>query len=82
MPGGGAKDKIEMHPEWTATFLEVVTDHMAGDPMNEKTIWLNIDANGIRKEMAQKGLTFPIIMSEGFSRCADSRKGLSARTSL
>lgn len=55
-PGGGAKDKIEMHPEWTATFLEVVSDHMAGDPMNERAIWLNIKAEGIRKEMAEKGV--------------------------
>lgn len=57
MPGGGAKDKIKMHPEWTATFLEVIQDHMAGDPMNEKTIWLNIGVSEIRKEMAQKGVS-------------------------
>ncbi len=33
MPGGGAKDKIEKHPKWTAAFIEIVSDHMAGDPM-------------------------------------------------
>ena len=56
MPGGGAKDKIARHPEWMAAFIEVVSDHMAGDPMNENIVWLNIDTNGIRKELYQRGV--------------------------
>ena len=56
MPGGGAKDKIARHPEWMAAFIEVASDHMAGDPMNENIVWLNIDTNGIRKELYQRGV--------------------------
>ncbi|MBR2099108.1 MAG: ISAzo13 family transposase, partial [Firmicutes bacterium] len=30
--------------------------HLAGDPMNENVIWLNINASGIRKELARRGV--------------------------
>lgn len=56
MPGGGAKDKIDRHPEWVTAFVEVVSGHLAGDPMNENVIWLNINASGIRKELARRGV--------------------------
>lgn len=56
MPGGGAKDKIEKHTEWVTAFIEVVSGHLAGDPMNENVIWLNINASGIRKELARRGV--------------------------
>ena len=56
MPGGGAKDKVETHPEWKLAFLEVAAEHTAGDPMDEKTVWLNIDVKGIRSKLACKGI--------------------------
>ena len=55
-PGGGAKDKIAQHPEWKECFLEIVSDHMAGDPMNEDIVWLNINAPGIRREFLKRGI--------------------------
>ena len=55
-PGGGAKDKIAQHPEWKERFLEIVSDHMAGDPMNEDIVWLNINAPGIRREFLKRGI--------------------------
>jgi hypothetical protein len=54
-PGGGAKDKIAQHPEWTECFLEIVSEHMAGDPQNENTVWLGIKAPAIRKEFIARG---------------------------
>ena len=56
MPGGGAKDKIESHPEWVAAFVDIASEHMAGDPMDEDIVWLNIGVNGIRDELAQRGV--------------------------
>ena len=53
--GGGAKDKIAQHPEWTECFLEIVSGHMAGDPQDENTVWLGIKAPAIRKEFVARG---------------------------
>jgi len=55
-PGGGAKDKIAQHPEWKERFLEIASEHMAGDPMDEDIVWLNINAPGIRREFVSRGM--------------------------
>ena len=54
-PGGGAKDKIAQHPEWKECFMEIVSEHMAGDPQDEDTVWLNIKAPAIRREFLKRG---------------------------
>lgn len=54
-PGGGAKDKIAQHPEWKECFMEIVSEHMAGDPQDEGTVWLNIKAPAIRREFLSRG---------------------------
>ena len=55
-PGGGAKDKIDKHPEWEKCFLKIVSEHMAGDPQDEDAVWLNINVPGIKREFAIRGV--------------------------
>jgi hypothetical protein len=54
--GGGAKDKIAQHPEWKECFMDIVCEHMAGDPQDENTVWLNIKAPDIRKAFLGRGI--------------------------
>ena len=42
MPGGGAKRKIDKHPEWVADFDDIVSGHMAGLPQDESVVWLDL----------------------------------------
>ena len=75
-PGGGAKDKIAQHPEWRDCFMEMVSEHMAGDPMDEGTVWLKINAPGIRREFASRGID----ISEYHVRRLISKYGFRSRS--
>ena len=55
-PGGGAKKKTDTHPEWKKAFLEVVSEHMAGDPQDESIVWLNIKTPAIRRELHKRDI--------------------------
>lgn len=54
-PGGGAKPKTSKHPEWTTAFHDIVSHHLAGLPQDEGTLWLDIGATQIRRELLEKG---------------------------
>lgn len=41
-PGGGRKRYGEHHPAIDDAFLDVIRDHTAGDPMQEKVLWTNL----------------------------------------
>ena len=55
MPGGGAKRKIDKHPEWVAAFRDIVSRHMAGLPQDESVVWLDIGVPQIRREFLERG---------------------------
>ena len=56
MPGGGAKKKVEKHPEWVAAFEEIVSSHMAGLPQDENVVWTGLSVPQIRCEFLKRGL--------------------------
>ena len=56
MPGGGAKKKVDKHPEWVAVFEEIISGHMAGLPQDEDVVWTGLSAPQIRREFLKRGL--------------------------
>ena len=52
-PGGGRKGYADDHPEIDAQFLDVLKNHTAGDPMDEKVIWTDLTPDGIAKLLEQ-----------------------------
>lgn len=51
--GGGRKRYDETHPEIDAQFLNVLKEHTAGDPMDEKVIWTDLTPSEIAKKLEQ-----------------------------
>ena len=56
MPGGGAKRKVDKHPEWVAAFEEIVSSHTAGLPQDGNVVWIGLNAPQIRREFLKRGL--------------------------
>ncbi|MCG2786954.1 MAG: ISAzo13 family transposase [Anaerolineae bacterium] len=48
-PGGGRKGYEEQHPQIDAQFLDVLKNHTAGNPMDEKVIWTDLTPEEIAK---------------------------------
>ena len=55
MPGGGAKRKIDKHPEWVAAFDDIVSSHKAGLPQDECVVWLDLTVPQIRRLLLERG---------------------------
>jgi transposase len=53
-PGGGRKGYEEQHPQIDAQFLDVLKNHTAGDPMDEKVIWTDLTPEEIAKLLEQE----------------------------
>lgn len=51
--GGGRKRYDEQHLDIDAQFLNVLKDHTAGDPMDEKVIWTDLTPPEIAKKLEQ-----------------------------
>ncbi len=56
MPDGGAKKKVDKHPEWVAAFEEIVSCHMAGLPQDEDAVWIGLSVPQIRREFLRRDL--------------------------
>lgn len=54
--GGGRKSKVEETPNINAIFLDVLSEHTAGNPMKENVKWTNLTKADIIKMMAQRGV--------------------------
>jgi hypothetical protein len=54
-PGGGRKKYIEEKPEIAQAFQEVLKDHTAGDPMDDKVKWTALSRSDIAKALKKKG---------------------------
>lgn len=56
-PGGGRKPSLESVPELEVTFLQVLRDHTAGSPTDEKIKWTNLTRREIIAGLKAHGLT-------------------------
>ena len=56
LPGGGRKPTIPNTPNIDEVFLEILRDHTAGDPMDEKIKWTNLGRGEIRIMLRKKGI--------------------------
>lgn len=56
MPGGGAKKKLDKHPEFKSAFDDIVSKHMAGLPQDESVIWLDLSIPQIRRKLTERGI--------------------------
>lgn len=72
--GGGRKKVIDQLNGIDSAFLKVLKNHTAGDPMNEKLIWTDLNANEISELLKQEGIDVGISVVEqlldkhGYSR--------------
>lgn len=55
-PGGGKKKVIETVEKIDEIFFEILRDHTAGSPMDEKIKWTNLTRVDISKAFKEKGL--------------------------
>ena len=53
--GGGRKKTIDKLKGLQIAFVEVLKEHTAGDPMNEKVIWTDLTLNEIADHLLKKG---------------------------
>jgi hypothetical protein len=58
--GAGRKSSIETIDKIDDVFLEVIDDHIAGDPMNEKIRWTNLSHKKISVKMKEKGISISV----------------------
>ena len=52
--GGGRQRYEETYPEIDATFLDVLADHTAGDPLDEQSRWTNLSRQEIADRLAEQ----------------------------
>ena len=55
-PGGGKKKIIDTTENIDAVFIEIMTEHTAGSPMDEAIKWTNLTQNEISAAFAQRGM--------------------------
>jgi len=54
--GGGRKPTIPNTPDIDEIFMEILREHTAGDPMDEKVKWTNLKRGEIREKLRKKGI--------------------------
>ncbi len=59
-PGGGRNSTIENHENIDKVFLDILREHTAGDPMDEKVKWTNLTRGEIREQMRKKGILISV----------------------
>tara|TARA_B110000914_G_C15395716_1_gene414650 strand:- start:302 stop:886 length:585 start_codon:yes stop_codon:yes gene_type:complete len=73
--GGGRKTAHEIFPKLHDVFLNVLKDHTAGDPMDDKVQWTDLSNKEIRVEMERDGIKISkkivakLLKEHGFSKC-------------
>ena len=55
-PGGGRKKLIEAMSAIDQSFLDVLSEHTAGEPMDEKVKWTSLSRSEIAKALKKKDL--------------------------
>ncbi|RKZ38684.1 MAG: ISAzo13 family transposase [Gammaproteobacteria bacterium] len=54
--GGGRKCEMSKNPDIDEIFWEILREHTAGDPMDEKIKWTNLTRHEIREKLNKKGI--------------------------
>ena len=54
--GGGRKSALESIAHIDEVFLEILKEHTAGDPMDEKVKWTNLSVKEIGKRLKERGI--------------------------
>ena len=74
-PGGGRKTAHEIFPLLNDVFLNVLKDHTAGDPMDDKAQWTDLSNKEIRIQMEKDGIKISkkivakLLKEHGFRKC-------------
>ena len=58
--GAGRKRKVDTLPGLDQVFLEVMTPHTAGSPMDEEVKWSNLSRPEIAQKLAEKGFVVSV----------------------
>jgi hypothetical protein len=61
LSGGGRKTSEETYPELDATFLAILREHTAGDPMQDEARWTYLDNRAIQDQLQHRG--YPVHIS-------------------
>lgn len=72
--GGGRKRMVESLPKLEGTFLEIMTPHTAGSPMEETVKWSNLSREKIAEELAAKGLAVSVTVVDQLLQKHDFRR--------
>lgn len=62
--GGGRKKVLETTPGIDEAFLEIMSAHTAGSPMDETIKWSNLSRAQIAERLAEKGYTISVTVVE------------------
>jgi hypothetical protein len=80
-PGGGRKSYREKRPGIDEKFLQVLRDHTAGDPMDEKVLWTDLTPGEIVKRLRKdhgivvsKGTVRKLLKSHNYRRRKAQKK--------
>ena len=72
--GGGRKRLIEINPQIEVAFLEIMTPHTAGSPMDERVKWSNLGREKIALELASKGFAVSVTVVDQLLKKHDFRR--------
>jgi len=73
-PGGGRKRIVGTMPNLDVAFLEIMTPHTAGSPMDETVKWSNLSREKISEALATKGFTVSVTVVDQLLATHDFRR--------
>lgn len=72
--GGGRKRKVDTLPGLEPAFLEVMTSHTAGSPMDETVKWSNLSRPAIAGKLAEKGFSVSVTVVDQLLKAHNFRR--------
>lgn len=73
-PGGGRKRIVDIMPNLDVAFLEIMTPHTAGSPMDETVRWSNLSREKISEALAVKGFMVSVTVVDQLLTKHDFRR--------
>jgi len=81
--GGGRKSCTEVMPELKDNLAQVISDHTAGDPMQDDVIWTDLTQEQIALELAQLGTPIsPATVQNLLDECEFSKRKAQRRQTM
>ena len=81
--GGGRTPMLEKHPDINDVFLDLLKEHTAGDPMDEKIKWTDLTRSEISILLGEKGfkgnIVRKLLKKHGYVKRKALKKKLLAR---